>query len=306
MAWAQKWTFPFPKLPYAFNLECLSDWQLGSRSTCRWKIEQHVEEILERARATDSAVIFAGDIEDEDRPSTRRIRAEIKAERPEVVYRDAEKHVAWLEKDVIPLLRRLHEGTKYGIIGGVAGHHWVQVSEMQNSVQYMFRRLEELTKKPCAYLGEMVSFLDFRFTYRVLGKEHVSTVRQVGLLQHGDGGGQTKSSTITRLDRSSQAFDADFFIRGHDCQLLGTKTDQLYASEGRAKPSAIHSRTRVMLNLGAATMGYEMTKGAPSYIEQGMMRPATIGWGLIKFKIKCATSFESEDRPLKAYLGLEF
>lgn len=301
MAWAQRWDIPVMSNDFWFYLEALADFQMGSRSCCKWKIEQHIEDILANAKHFDSGVIFAGDIEDEDRPSTRKIRAEIAAERAEVVSRDAEKHVAWLDKEVVPLLLRLHKGTKYGIMGGVAGHHYTQISAMQNSVQYIYRELERLTGKPCVYLGEMVSFMDLRFKH-TNGK----CVRQVGLLQHGEGGGQTKSSTINKLDRAAAGFSADFYIRGHDCQLVGTKTDQLEARESRGGEPSIACRTKALLNLGSATMGYEMRKDSTSYIESAMMRPATMGWGTMKFRIRKALKGEDPYENLRADIKLEF
>jgi hypothetical protein len=304
MAWSEKWRIKFDAVPYRFNLECLADFQLGSRSCCLWKIEQHIDDILENAKHTDSGVLFAGDIEDEDRPSTRVIRAKIAAERGEVVERDSMKHVAWLEQDVIPLLLKLHKGTKYGIMGGVVGHHFTQIASGTNSVQYIYRRLAELTGKPCVYLGEMVSFIDLTF-------EHIKTahsVRQVGLLQHGEGGGATKAATLTKLERAAQGFEADFYIRGHDCQLVGTKTDQLYAKGNRESGAdpAILCRTKAMLNLGSATTGYEFRKDSASYIESAMMRPATMGWGTLKFRIRRALKTEDEFRNIRADIKLEF
>lgn len=308
MAWSEKWRIPFDALPYRFNLEAIADFQLGSRSCCEWKIQQHIDDILENASTVDSGVIVAGDLEDEDRPSTRMMRAHIGAERSEVVERDAMKHIAWLEQKVIPLLLPLHKGTKYGIMGGVAGHHWTQLTEYEdqsgakqpaiNSVQYIYRRLEELTGKPCVYLGEMVSFLDLTFENTRSGH----TLRQVGLLQHGEGSG-----AANKLTRTAKGFDADFFIRGHDCKLLGTKEDQLYARETRSGGEpAILSRTRAMLNLGSATLGYEMNKKAPSYIEQKMMLPSTMGWGTLKFRIRRSLKAEDEHGNMRADIKVEF
>lgn len=289
MAWSESWRIEYDALPYKFNLECLADFQLGSRSCCEWKIEQHIDDVLENAKHTDSGIIFAGDVEDHDRPSTRVIRAKIAAERSEVVESDAMKHIAWLEMKVIPMLLKIHRGTKYGIMGGVAGHHYTQLTPDMNSVQYIYRRLREITKKPCVYLGEMVSFINLSF----VNKRNGHNKRIVGLLQHGEGGGATKSSTVNKLERAAQGFSADFYIRGHDCQLVGTKTDQLYSKELRTGDDPkIGARTKVMLNLGAATMGYEMGRSAPSYIESAMMRPSTLGWGTIQFRVRKASKFE--------------
>jgi hypothetical protein len=302
MAWAEVWELPFQGSEYRFNLECLADFQMGSRSFCKWKVEQHIEDILADAKHTDSGVLFAGDIEDEDRPSTRVLRAKIGAERGEVVERDSMKHVAWLEHEVIPLLLKIHKGTKYGIMGGVAGHHYTQIASGLNSVQYIYRRLRELTGKPCEYMGEMVSFVDLRFR----NEKTKHSVRQVGLLQHGEGGGQTKSSTINKLERAAQGFEADFYIRGHDCQLVGTKTDQLYATRSVGGEPAIHCRTKAHLNLGSATMGYEMRKDSASYIESAMMRPATMGWGRLKFRIRKSLKAEDENQNMRADIKVEF
>lgn len=306
MAWAEKWVFPYDTTPYRFNLECLADWQLGSRSTCLWKIEQHIQDILEDAKHTDSGIVFAGDIEDEDRPTTRIIRYKLAAERPEVVERDAHKHLAWLDRDVIPLLMKLHEGTKYGILGGVAGHHWTQIAPAQNSVQYIFNELQRKTGKPCVYLGRMISFLNFSFSKDKKTGTLPFVTRVKGLVEHGVGGGQTKSSTVNKLERAAKSFDADFYIRGHDCQLVGTKTDQLYSKEARGGAQEIRSRTKALLNLGAATMGYEMGKEASTYIEDGLMVPATMGWGRVKFRLRKAWQTEDDNRNVRVDIKLEF
>lgn len=308
MAHVQAWRFPFKTPAFQLDLCATGDWQLGSSSCCEWKIDQAIDDMLERQafyRAhvpiAKMAAISVGDLEDEDRPTTREYRARLAAERAEVVERDAAKHVAWLEGDLLPRLKRLHEGLDYGLIGGVAGHHWTflaggaKVGEktVYSSVEYIFARLEQMTGKPCVYMGPMVSFLDFTFE-RDRGREDGRTqaVRVMGLLQHGEGGGQTKGATLGRLERTAQGFDADFYIRGHDCQLVATKTDILYAAEGRSGGGQIRSRTRTMLNLGSATMGYELSKGRSSYIESGMMRPTTMGWGSISFKISKASRYE--------------
>jgi hypothetical protein len=316
MAWVQKFVIPMPQIPYQFALELKGDWQLGSRSTCEWKIKDDIDETLERAKTMDSGVLMLGDIEDEDRPSTREIRKKVSAERAEVVERDAEKHISYLESDVLPYLMRLHEGTKYGIVGGVSGHHWtflpggaeVAGKRVYTSVEYLFARLEAATGKPCHYLGQMCAFVDLRFQGPQGNTDRTpSSCRSVGFIQHGEGGGQTKASTINKLERAAQGFDAQWYARGHDCQIAGTKTDQLYAREARGDAQGdIGSRTKVMLNLGAATMGYELGRGNPSYVETGMLRPVTVGWGTMLFRIRAAHTDEDPNRNLRADIKLLF
>jgi hypothetical protein len=240
------------------------------------------------------------------------LRAKIAAERGEVVERDAMKHIAWLERKVIPLLMRLHKGTKYGIMGGVAGHHFTQLTEYTdadgkkqpaiNSVQYIYRRLAELSGKPCVYLGEMVSFIDLVFVHQRKQAGRGTSTRQVGLLQHGEGSG-----AANKLTRTAKGFEADFYIRGHDCKLIGTKEDQLYAKCTRdGGEPMILSRTKAMLNLGSATLGYEMTKGKPSYIEEKMMLPSTMGWGTLKFRVRLAKVPEDPNHNPRVDIKVEF
>lgn len=194
----------------------------------------------------------------------------------------------FIDDKIIPLLLPLQK-TKYGIIGILAGHHWTQLTPVINSVEYICNELTRLSGKKVTYLGEMSSFLDMRF------QSSKVSIRVVGHIQHGEGGGQTKSSSLNKLERAFQSFDADFYIRAHDCQIVASKTDRLFpkALRGGDQPEMLH-KTVAYLNLGAATRGYEMHKGRASYIEKGMMRPSTLGWGTISFRL--SKSLQDEDR----------
>lgn len=299
MAWSEVVSIPFQKTPYEFHLHGICDLQLGSRSTSLSVIKSRIYEICNDP--VDSGVIIPGDIEDEDRPSTRAIRAATFAGREEVIGRDAAKHRDWLDRHVIPVLLPLQTETKYGIVGVLAGHHWTKLSPVQNSVQYICQELSRLSKKKVPYLGEMMSYLDLRF------HNGPKSFRKLGLIMHGEGGGQTKGSTIQKLERAAQGFEGDFFIRGHDCQLVATKTDKLYPKESRNaqnKPEML-SRTIAYLNLGAATRGYEMNIDSPSYVEQALMRPTTMGWGTIRFKFRRAYRWEDSAHSIKCVLNVE-
>lgn len=300
MAWVEIFDIPYPKTPYEFHLHGLCDLQLGSSSSAVDRIKLWIEEICDDP--FDSGVIIPGDIEDEDRPSTRAIRQGAFAGRGEVVARDAQKHMAWVDKEVIPLLLPIQKKTKYGIMGILAGHHWTQISPVLNSAQYICQELTRLSGKKVEYLGQMMSFIDLRFK-----SDTGNTIRKVGHIQHGEGGGQTKSSSLNKLDRTFHGFEADFYIRAHDCQIVATKWTRLYAKESRGKGAApvLMNKPAAGLNLGSATKGYEVGKDAPSYVEQGMFRPVEMGWGTLKFKIRKKRTWEDPDRNATCDLRVE-
>lgn len=284
MSWSELFEIPC-KFPYEFHLHGLSDLQIGSESTSIRVIKRRIEEILDDDH--DSGVVILGDIEDEDRPSTRERRKSAFADREEVISRDAEKHMAWIDKAVIPLLLPLQK-TKHGIMGILAGHHWTQISPVLNSVQYIATQLYQLSKRKVPYLGIMSSFMDLRFH-----PSNGPNIRKVIHVQHGEGGGQTKSSSLLRLDRTHSGFIADAYIRAHDCQIVAAKTDQLYPKETRhGGIPDIMSKTIAFLNLGSATQGYNFDKNKLSYIENSMMRPTTMGWGSLYIKIRKAPKDE--------------
>lgn len=298
MSWSQVYTIDCPQFPYQFNLHGLSDFQIGSESTSLRTIEQRIEEIVNDP--VDSGIILAGDIEDDDRPSTRVAKKTAFADRPEVIGNAARDHICWIDKVIIPLLLPLQQ-TKYGIMGILGGHHFTQLTPDLTSPEYICNRLKELSGKDVPYLGVMSSFMDLRFRNGSTG------VRSVGHVQHGEGGGQTKGSTVTKLDRTSQGFQADWYIRAHDCQIVGFKTDQLYpkrVDEGTVPD--ILSRTITFLNLGAATQGYQPSKKDPSYVESGMLRPTTMGWGTLKFFIRKARTDEDPSQNYRVFNKVEF
>jgi hypothetical protein len=298
VAWSEVVKIPYAKTPYTFHLHGLCDLQIGSGSTSMSVIKSRIREICEDT--VDSGIIIPGDIEDEDRPSTRAIRQAAFAGRGEVVWRDAQKHMAFLDKEVVPMLLPLQK-TKYGIMGIIAGHHWTQLTPALNSVQYICQELKRLSGRRVPYLGEMMAYLDLRFRNGNKG------CRKLGLIMHGEGGGQTKGATIQKLERAAQGFEGDFFIRGHDCQLVATKTDKLYPKEVHDNDSApeMLSRTIAYLNLGAATRGYEMNKDGSSYIEQNLLRPCTLGWGTIKFSLRRAYEWEGRDSSIRCGMRVE-
>jgi len=302
MAWNITHRIALKSCPGFFRLWGIADMQEGGRASIPDVLEMRTEEIL--AERGPSGIVIAGDIEDEDRPSTRAIRRASFAERAEVVERDADKHAAWLDKKVIPKLIPLHKETSHGIMAVLAGHHWTQLTPVMNSVQYICREVGRLTGRPVPYCGEMSTFIDLRFEspYRV-----GHGVRKVGHIQHGCGGGQAIGAALRHLDRAAQGFDADFYIRAHDCRIEAMKMDRLAPKETQlaGEEPKLVARNLAFLNLGSATQGYRVTKERPEYPEGGMMRPTALGWGSLRFIVRRARRWEDPSTNLKADIRIE-
>lgn len=282
----------------------MSDMQIGSTSCSLRVIEHRINEILDDP--IDSGVVILGDIEDEDRPSTRALRRATFADREEVIERDAQKHMAYIDRSIIPMLLPLQK-TRYGILGILAGHHWTHITPDLTSAEYISNRLSELSDKKVSYFGQMSAFMDMRFACKTDKGGRGKCIRRVVHVQHGVGGGQTKAASLAKLDKTSQGFEADVYIRAHDCQLVASKTDILYPKMvGRGGTPDIMSKTLTMLNLGSATRGYEISKGTPSYIEQQMLRPTTLGWGTIKFQIRKQRRHEDPNESYGIFTKVEF
>lgn len=276
--------FVMDKVPFKFNLHGICDTQEGSKSTHLGIVDYRIKEICADPEA---GVIIPGDIEDEDRPSTRVIREAAFAGRGEVKWRDAEKHMAWLDKAIIPRYAKLNQ-TKYGILGILAGHHWTQLTPSLNSVEYICREIAKKTGRPCPYLGQMSAYLIL--TFRGQGN---NSVRKVVHVQHGEGGG-TKAGSLNKIQKTMQGFEADAFIRAHDCQIVAAKYSQIYPKTQSTATSVpqILSRNIAALNLGSATVGYELSQGDPSYVEAKMLQPTAMGWGELQFTVRRAHVWE--------------
>lgn len=300
MAWSRVYNIPFSSQKYKFHLHGLSDLQIGSRSTIIDKIRMRIESILDDPE--DSGVVIPGDIEDEDRPSTRVIRKAAFAGREEVVERDAKKHMSYIKDKIIPVLLPLQK-TKHGIMCILAGHHWTQLSSAINSAQFIAQELTRQSGRLVPYLGHMSAWMDLRF--RPGGGNGNGTVRHIVHVQHGVGGGNARGSALRKLDLAAHGFHADSYIRGHDCQIEAAKIDQLYPKKSDELNPDIMARTIGFLNLGAATQGYEKTRGAPAYPEEKMMRPSAMDWGTLKLTVRRARKWEDPSENFKVDQRIE-
>ena len=284
MAWIDNQTIWFSK-PERYNLYALSDLQIGSESCNKTLIRRTIDTIRKDPRGM---IVIAGDIEDDDRPSTRGKRRQMFADRPEVLNADAMKHLQWVDREVLPVLMPLTK-MPIGIVGVLAGHHWSQLTPSMNSVQYICNRLSELGGKKVPYWGEMSAWLYIRFKGK--GKWAGKSVTKLAHVQHGAGGGQSLASALNKLEITSQGFPADVYIRAHDCKLVAAKTAKVYPRDHEGVPE-LNSNDVALLNVGAATRGYNLTVGPPDYVEAMMMRPTALGWGTVHFDIRSSFPWE--------------
>jgi len=280
-----------------WTLDFISDLQLGSESCCKATIMRHIKTILGRKQG---AFCSLGDIEDEDRPSTRVIRAKIAAERSEVVKRDCDKHKLWLDTDVIPFLTPLVKGSRF--LGGVSGHHWAQMTGT-TSVEYLYKAWGNIAGYEIQYWGQMSTWLWLQF---YMQGRHIGT--KLVHLQHGVGGGQTLASAINKLERTAQGFPADAYVRAHDCKRVAAKTVEVFPKQMNAedpgKPELFH-RDIVLLNIGAGARGYDITRDQPSYVENAMMRPVGMGWGSLHFNVRRSQTDEDSNRSWRIDINAE-
>lgn len=298
MAWVITHEFPqIKKLPQKINIYPIGDMQLSpANRSCDWHATKRT--LKEIAEDPFGAVIITGDIEDDDRPSTRVMRKKSFADREDVITGDGIKHMGWLDKEVIPLLLPLAK-MPYGIIGVLAGHHWFGLTKGDNSVKYICRELQAQSRKPVPYLGVMSAFV--RLKFNAFGQILTKVIH----VQHGVGGGGATGSSLRNLEKASKDFEADVYIRAHDCQIEGKKKDVIYPKATEIKPELLH-KTKVWLNIGSMTRAYEMTQDEPTYPEQAAMSPSTLGWGIVHFNLRYASTHENKSQGLTSDIRIEF
>lgn len=271
MAWVEKFAIATKSIPKTYNIYFAGDLQIGSSSTDTVIVRNWVRKVC-----SDPNAIWCllGDIEDDDRPTTRIIRKGAFSGRKEVLGNDAKKHRRWVDQEIVPILKPLVDAGRR-CLGVLAGHHWYDLGE-QTSTQYICNALTAYGKVKVPYLGQMSAWVRF-----IVKDNRGTSIERLIHIQHGTGGGKAISSALNALVKTSQGFGADLYVRAHDCTLVTGKYDILQPIRPRSgSPERLTSKTVTLMNIGAATRGYELSKGDPSYVEMGMMNPRTLGWGI--------------------------
>jgi len=288
------------------TLHAIGDIQYGSKSCDTYLLRHKLEMVT--ADPSGGACVILGDTTDDDRPTTRTMRASLFAGRQEVLDNEARDHKFFLDAKVVPLMLPLAQ-TKWGIQGVLAGHHWkhVKIKDQHgeryiNTAQYLCAELGRLTKRPVPYFGIMSAWI--WLTFRVGTARHA--VRRLVHIQHGEGGGQTLASALNKLEFTARWAEADLLIRAHDCKAVAGKLDRLgpRAMKGDSVTKSLKATTIGLLNIGSMTRGYTMGD-EPDYIEMGMMRPTSMAWGRAHWDIRRASRGEDPSGNLTADLYVE-
>ena len=296
MAWIHEVRRDIPELPFKFEINGFADAQIGAKFSDTACLRECIAEVIEKDRLwrwrpdlfPKQYWVFLGDIEDDDRPTTRQRKKAAFADRDEVLRAAMRDHLLYLDNKVIPIIQPLAEIECLGVL---AGHHFGLISKNWNTVQYICHKMSRTSKYRVPYLGEMSSWIWMRFECN--GK-NISTC---GHIQHGEGGGQATGSALKKLEKTSIGLRADWYMRAHDCRLEATKADIIYPKEHPGSRE-LRCKTVPKINLGSFSRAYMISKGKPEYPEERMMRPLTMGTGSLKGTVRTATRREDNSQNL--------
>lgn len=308
MAWISSHIIPFDRHSQKIQIHAAADFQLGSTAADERMVKSWVREV---AADKDGVSVIAGDITDDDRPTTRERKRAMNADRMDSLLQESSRWMKYEGPALLEMLLPLAK-TRLGCLGFLAGHHWRELwirnenaedgVRTLNSVSWLCRELSRISGRPVPYLGEMSAWIWLRFRWKGETNNSVSRCLHV---QHGTGGGQTLASAITKLDGTTRAIWADAYIRAHDCKLVGGKIDMLYPNTSDTNPQIL-CRTIPLLNLGSATRGYELSRGEPNYVEKGMMRPTTMGFGILQATVVRRLKSQITGKPWDVDFRLDF
>ena len=153
------------------------------------------------------------------------------------------------------------------------GHHYHDFRDGTTSDT----RLAELLGSP---------FTGTSFLYRLEFQRQSSSVADYVIYgTHGTGSGQTQAAPLSKLEKLSGGIDADLYLINHYARKGAVPADKI----GLDKQGRIRHRTQHYVATGGYMTGYTQGSkidGLPrgSYVEEGMMKPTTMGGVIINLK----------------------
>lgn len=293
MVWVHHQAIDF-ELGQEFRIYPTADWQLEGKTADLEYIKSWVGKVSEDE---NGMAMFLGDIQDNDRPSTRSLKRKAFHERPEVLLDETRARLKELDSEIVPLLLPLAK-MRLPMLGMLAGHHYADLYfekdgqlVKQTSTNYICQQLTLLSGREVPYLGIMSAWVHLSFRK----KGSTSTIKKLLHIQHGVGGGGTPEAAVRRLRKTSEGHYADAYVRAHDCQQVIVR---MCVNEplGHGENARIRQREILMMNIGSATAGPVITRGDPDYSEMEMMNPVPRGWGVISVNMRRASRHDDDSR----------
>lgn len=209
--------------------------------------------------------LHGGDIIDPDRGSMRLRKSSTTHDRPEVLTHEDEKSLLWLEQKMFPKWEKIASKC----IGVVAGDHYMQFGNGQNSAEVMCQRL----KLP--YLGERLGYSSL-----LLDDGHKHTQFYDIVLRHGKGCASTPGGDVSALVKQSSQWDADAHFGGHTHKENCHPVSIMRPDVGRNK-----LRQHIVWHIrgGSFLRGY--LEGKSSYVEKAEYNPLSVGWAELHLTI---------------------
>ena len=234
----------------------VGDLQLGSEGADLVAFERHVEWCLSQPNPW---FIGMGDYVDVASPSNR---AALRATR---LYDSVEDALEEITEEHRQRFLDVAAATKGRWIGFLEGHHYYQFRDGSTSDT-------RITKDMGGHFLGTSALITFP-----LGGEQELTV----FATHGEGNGKSAAAPIQKLEKVAQGIRADVYIMGHMSKKCVAPIDELYSDNGELK-----YRTKVLVGAGGFSQGYRQGShqaGVPrgSYVERGMMTPASLGAPLV-------------------------
>jgi len=211
-------------------------------------------------------LFFAGDITDDDRPSTRARKAAIFSgeDRSQSLSASNMADRLAISKFILPLLMPVKER----ILGAIDGDHFQLYRDGTTSTQYIFKELGI----PNVYIGRRMGWI------RLLFLDSKKTLEYRILMRHGRGGTGKIGSDINKLITSNMQFEADLFIGGHTHKKWCYSEPTMYLSGNKIK-----TKTRMYCRAGSLFNSYG--DGLYTYAEDAEYPPLSTGFPRIEITL---------------------
>lgn len=181
-------------------------------------------------------------------------------------------------------------------IGLTSGHHYFNLKDGRTTDTYLAEKLG------AHFLGFDTAIV------RLLFKDKTHRQAIDIWLAHGRGWGQTPMSPLTVLDRVSHYVDADIYVMGHQTKKCFASADRMmpiFPNAKGGKPRLGH-RTMHLVGAGGWTRGYKTDENPHgTYVEQGLMRPVTLGAPLIHIRPRWRNSQSAGTKVWDANITVE-